>query len=491
MATTFSASEVSMNDTTKRKDKKKTKKADPKAVTGSAPAVRKNNAWSVYAVPAILTAALIFACVWGSSESARAEEYKTGLESSYTRAYNELANSFSDMDAALKKLSAAGSPARSVLLLDDIWRLSGAAVSLMSQLPSSHVDTGDLNRFVVQLGDYAHTLTERALRGSPITADDEEQLTQLQEKCAELATKLNTSIESGDIPLAIITNDEYYTASNEPEAGEGAESNAEDAPDDEAIAEFPTLIYDGPFSDSSEKAEAKGLTGGDVTEAEAIKTASELAGVGLTSLGRAEGSIPTYEFEGSYEDGRGIYVSITVQEGRLLYMMSSAKSGAYGVPEQSESTRYRDAAIDYLTKNGYGEMCATYAQYYDGAALINCAAVQDGVILYNDLVKVWVDREDVKIIGVDARNYIFSHVERELAPPSLTEEEARQYLTDRLEVASVELALIPITPTTERLCYEFKGTVGQDSYIVYINANTGDEEEIFMIIDSEDGQLVI
>jgi len=48
-----------------------------------------------------------------------------------------------------------------------------------------------------------------------------------------------------------------------------------------------------------------------------------------------------------------------------------------------------------------------------------------------------------------------------------------------------------VTPETEKLCYEFKGEYEGLSYIVYINAETLYEEQIFKIIDSENGQLVI
>ena len=69
-------------------------------------------------------------------------------------------------------------------------------------------------------------------------------------------------------------------------------------------------------------------------------------------------------------------------------------------------------------------MKATYAQYYSGAAVINFAATKDEIILYNDLVKVWVDVDTKEIIGADARNYLFSHCERELAEPAISPEEA-------------------------------------------------------------------
>jgi len=136
-------------------------------------------------------------------------------------------------------------------------------------------------------------------------------------------------------------------------------------------------------------------------------------------------------------------------------------------------------------------MIPTYAQYYGGCAVINCAAAQNGVILYSDLIKVWVDRETGSVIGIDARNYLFSHRTRELPTPQISLEEAESLLSPNLDVESRELALIPITPETEKLCYEFKCTLGEEAYIVYINVENGDEEQVFKIIDSEDGVLVI
>ena len=70
-------------------------------------------------------------------------------------------------------------------------------------------------------------------------------------------------------------------------------------------------------------------------------------------------------------------------------------------------------------------------------------------------------------------------------------EEAEGMLSANLTVVSRALALIPITPQTERLCYEFRGTCGGEEYIVYISVETGEEEQIFRIINTEDGELVM
>ena len=44
---------------------------------------------------------------------------------------------------------------------------------------------------------------------------------------------------------------------------------------------------------------------------------------------------------------------------------------------------------------------------------------------------------------------------------------------------------------TEVLCYEFKGTINDKTVLVYINAETGKEENIFILVDDINGMLTI
>lgn len=461
---------------------------------------RARNIIERYVIPAVLAAALVAVAWWGTQQKASAANYKNTAESMYRRAYGELSDNLYDMESTLAKLLAVNSHGQRILLLDEVWRLSGSAVSCMSQIPLSHVDTEELNRFVVRVGDYAHSLTKKAIRGEDVSEEDATTLSELRDTCRTLAEQTAQRLESGNIPLEAMTADGYFTAAEEQtgaagqeQAGEqaGAGGGEQDGQKNEGIAEFPTLIYDGPFSESAEKLQPRGLSGEEVSEEQAKQVAEAIAGTGLNPTGLVEGSIPAYGFSYTDENGGWAEAEVTKQGGKLLWYMRPASGNAEGRPEQSEAERYRDTAIKRLEELGYAGMKATYAQYYGGAALINCAATQGNIILYSDLVKVWVDRETLEVIGLDARNYLFSHVERQLTEPSLPLEEAEAKISPKLEIGSRELALIPITPETEKLCYEFKCTLGDDSYILYINAEDGSEEQVFRIIDSEDGTLVI
>ncbi len=431
------------------------------------------------ALPMVLAAALIVTAVWGNGQRALAEGYRLNSENIYRRAFTELCDDMANMQTALGKLRVSSSAGQYMLLLDDIWRLSGSCVSLMSQIPSSHIDTYELNSFVVRIGDYAHALTKKALGGEERSEEDNEQLNALYESCAKLSGELNERLSIGDVPTAAVTNEAYY---------ESNLTDGEKQSDD--IAKFPTLIYDGPFSESSEKREARGLTGDEVSADAARAEAERLTDTtDMQSDGETGGTIPTYDFRATLTDGTEVSAAVSRQGARLVWFMTSASGNEDGVPDEARYERLKSAALDWLARAGYYDMHATYAQFYSGSAVINFAATKDGIILYNDLVKVWVDMRTERVIGADARNYLFSHTERELDSPLLSMEEAEANVSVNLDIEERALALIPLTVETECLCYEFKGRCGEDEYIVYIDASSGEEKQIFVIINTENGRL--
>ena len=62
-------------------------------------------------------------------------------------------------------------------------------------------------------------------------------------------------------------------------------------------------------------------------------------------------------------------------------------------------------------------------------------------------------------------------------------------LNTKLDIKSENLAIIPTEWKTEVLCWEFKGTVDNTDFLVYINAQNGKEEDILVIVDTPNGTL--
>ena len=64
-------------------------------------------------------------------------------------------------------------------------------------------------------------------------------------------------------------------------------------------------------------------------------------------------------------------------------------------------------------------------------------------------------------------------------------------MNPNLKIITSRMAVIPTEGKRERLCYEFKGELGEKRFIVYIDANTGEEADILQVIDTENGSLTM
>ena len=115
-------------------------------------------------------------------------------------------------------------------------------------------------------------------------------------------------------------------------------------------------------------------------------------------------------------------------------------------------------------------------------------ALQDGVLLYPDLVKVQVRMDTGEIVGMEANNYLMNHTVRTGLSPSMTEEQARQRAGKRLKVHHVRLCVIPYRDE-ERLCYEPAGQRDEQEFRVYLDGNTGEELEILLMVPAGGGML--
>lgn len=83
-----------------------------------------------------------------------------------------------------------------------------------------------------------------------------------------------------------------------------------------------------------------------------------------------------------------------------------------------------------------------------------------------------------------------NHRKREIKEKILTVDECRELISPYLTVISSRLSFIPLETGKEALCYEFrcKDRDGQEN-LVYINAQSGKEENILLLLYSDDGVL--
>lgn len=358
-----------------------------------------------------------------------------------------------------------------------IGRVSSDAAAVqgsLSALPLAQSAMGDAVKLCGQLSDYAESLLAQA--DSALSAKDADLLTELSHACDALLDVLrraDAQMRAGGLRF----DAEGVYMADADQVNRPLESAAESI-------DYPTLIYDGPFSDVISEDAPRGLGEGEVTREEAVRLAAEFVGVSPENAAFTQesgGSIPAYDVQAVRGDIT-LHLAVTKQGGQILWMFpeTAGFSTGCGLPESER------AAADFLAAHGYGEMHLTFWQMYGGMATLSYAAVQDGVVLYPDLIKVQVRLDTLEVVGLEARHYLSSHTHRDSLAPGITRENARNAVSERLAIRGARLCLIPLN-RQEYLCWEFTGEYAGQTYYVYIDARTGRQRDIQRLVVTGEG----
>ena len=198
----------------------------------------------------------------------------------------------------------------------------------------------------------------------------------------------------------------------------------------------------------------------------------------------AGGVLPCHGVTVTLNDGLVLNAEVTQQGGQMLWIMPEHASFEPRLTLE-ECTQ---SAQRFLQRHGYAPMEASDYQVYDGMAVIRFAALQDGVLLYPDQLKLQIRMDTGEVVGLEANQYLMNHHQRTGLEPGLTQEEALKRVSPQLSVEKVRLCVIP-EGEGERLCYEVKGSGDQQTYLIYIDAATGEEAEVLMMVDGAEGPL--
>ena len=410
--------------------------------------------------------------------------YQATLENVYQKNFYELVDEVNNAETKLNKVLASNSASYKSKLLKEISKNASEAQTRLNMLPYSINGLSDTISFVNQVSGYTETLAKTLENGQNLSKNDEETLEKVYESIVNIKKSLNSMSkqmwEGYNITDSSLKLDgDYNNLTSDMSA-----MNGEDI-------EYPTMIYDGPFSDSQVNKEVKGLNFGEVSmEMAKSNLGKVLTGVNMDNFdfqGESKGHFTTYDF--SYEDENGAYTfaQVTKKGGKLLTLSSQ---NIYKT-KKLELENAEKIALDFAKKADISNMKVVWSDVIGDDAFINLAPVIDGVIIYPDLVKVKVDLTKGNVLGFEASSYYMNHVDRKIMPTRITQSVAKAKLYSGLKVKDTRLALIPLEYDKEVLCYEFICTMNGNTYYVYINAVNGAEENILKVIQTDNGNLLL
>lgn len=335
------------------------------------------------------------------------------------------------------------------------------------------------------MGNFCATLSKRVAEGGQITEEETASLQKLAAYASDLTDRLaamESALAAGQLQLG-----EVAQVANQ----QGVDADFPSLTDgflemEQGFEDYPTLIYDGPFSDHILQQEPKLLTGKElIDEGQAMTKAAEfLVNAPVKPAGEIGGNLPCYQFTG---DNRRITVS---KQGGFVVEYTDSR------PIQEATLRIDQAlakAEEILEDKGFENFVMRYYNLNNGILTINYAYSEKGITYYPDLLKIGIAMDNGQLVSLDAKGYIMNHTDRQLPQAQIVMAEARGKLSPHLEPKDEgTLAVIPSEGLREIACYEFS-CIGRDDeqVLVYVNIETGEEEQILILLQDDTGVLAM
>ena len=418
-------------------------------------------------------------------------EYRQASENSYNMAFYELVDYVESVEVYLAKSLVSNTPEHGAETLTYVWREANLAQSYLARLPISSSELENTAKFLNQVSDYSYSLSRKNINSEPLTQEELDNLNELHQYSVELKNTLNqlaSDFNSGRISWGELTKKGSPVFAQEvSNISKDSFSNLE-----ENFHEYAGLIYDGAFSEHITNPERKGLTGENIDEETAKQRAIEFLGNDtikeINSNGLTENAnIQSYDFSVTKNDGSNAWISISQKGGHVAFSNSTRNVTAEVISQEQAN----EIGQKFLDSRGITHMKPTYYLKQDGIVTINYAYVQNNVTVYSDLVKLKIALDNGEILGMETTGYLNSHYERSFSTPKISIDEAREKINKRLDIVSEGMAMIPTEYQTEILCWEFKGNLEDRQFLVYINVETGKEEDVLVILETPDGTLTM
>jgi len=443
---------------------------------------------SSYFIALILT---LFGLIYVNFRSA--QTYKTYVSNTYQHAFAEFITSVGEIDSALQKSLYVTSPKMISSTCTEVFAKALSAQMAMGELPFVNNELEHTAGFITKVGDYAYTLSKNAYNGNGYTDEEYKNLQVLSDATNVLSQnliELYAQVNSGEITISDLTKSQETLSASEDSMIPSDLAGSFKLMENE-FPEIPSLIYDGPFSEHIKQMSPKLLENKPEIDKEQAKySVANFFGTdekNVVYLGLRQDEVPVYIFQISGHPENTI-AEITVNGGEILNIINSRNVEMQNISSEDAVK----IAQRFLENHNYKNMKTTYYHIENNSATVNFAYCEDDIIFYPDLIKVRVALDNGEITNLECLGYIMSRTDRNLPQNIISRQQAESSVSDKLKILSHQTALIPTSGKNEVLCHEFKcENENKQHYIVYVNAQTGTEENILILLEDETGTLVL
>ncbi len=405
------------------------------------------------------------------------------LEGVYASSYYSMVDNVNNLAVDISKYSTLTTRQAKLSTLQDIMGDCNYVLAGLSVLPINHDNVVATTKFFNQINGVCEAYMKVLNKNEDLTQKQELLFEEIAIVLAELKANFNKQNYGMYDSNYNFVDAGFFDSKgmNELSTSMGDLSSEE--------VEYPSMIFDGPFSTSFETKEVKGLPQTKVTQDEAKKYLEDTVFSGrnfaVNFIQYTEGNIATFDFEVK-SDSKTFYAQVSERGGLLINLSSYAEGGD---PILS-AEQAQEIAKNFANNIGFENMKPVWREEKQNVLYVNLAPMINGVVYYPDLVKVKVDLTSQEVIGFEAQNYVLNHVERN--PQFNTSiDDAESLLGFDYEILSTRKAVIRLDSGIEVSCYELYVERIDGMFFYYIDATTNQIAKVLKLVEVKGSQKLL
>lgn len=433
----------------------------------------------------LLSVALLGALGFGWYQTRQKNQLAQFAENRYMAAFHNLKWTSENIEERMSRLLATNDVHQQENLLADLRVFSTQAVTSMSVLPFSTMNTPRVASYLNSLRDRSDELHYKVSSGSPITQQDWAQLSELNKQ---------TRVFEGELSrmLGLVANNMVRWRDTAAVTGPARKTNGETpitrsytavdkalpAPPGEEHALQPGKSkLAKPRVDPGPRVDAN-------VASEAVKRFVDLPLTGEPKLtGQSDpadklGQLSLYFFDAQKTNGTPLSFGVSIHGGHVIYMMD----GRLIQEKRFTKAQLVDRARQMLRRWGYGTVEYVSAIDNDGTMVMDFAPLENGISMRTDVIKVSLAMDNAELVAFDARSYWINRHPRQFPPPKVSAADARVRLAPRLTVqAEPTLAVVADRRDQERLTWAFIGKIDNQSFEIFVDTQSGQEVNLLRL----------
>lgn len=435
----------------------------------------------------VLALAVTGTAFWGYQEHREKNAVLLNAENNYQRAFHELTYQVDLLHDKIGTTLAMNSRQSLSPALAEVWRLTSEAHNDVGQLPLTLLPFNKTEEFLKKIGDFSYKTAVRDLDKEPLNEQEFNALKELYGQSAEIQGELRNvqhmvlknNLRWMDVELAL--------ASGKVQADNTIIDGFKTV--EKAVEGYDETDLGTTFVNMKKRDENfKNLQGKNISKQEAINIAQKYSSIGKTAKVKVTKNEKGSDF--------GFYsVSLEDNKTNQIANLDITKKGGYPIwyilsrEVDKQKISLNDAsqkATNFLTENGFKDLTLFESTQYDNTGVFTFVRELNGVRIYPESIKMKVALDNGQIIGVSEEDYLKSlNTDRTIPKPVITLEQARDKINPQVKVMENRLSVIVNDLQKDVLCYEFLGTLDQDTYRIFINADSGIEEKVEKMKNAE------